>query len=350
MDVAALAGRLIRRGEDPQAVAELAAAELAALGARVESGTGALLASFGAPRIVLSGHLDVVPPGSGWTEDPFAARTSDGWLHGRGAADMRGACAAMIAAAAEHGHGDYAIALTLDEETTMAGAKALAASGRLGAPDLVVVGEPTSLDLGVAHKGVIWLELVARGKAAHGALPEEGVNAVARMRHLLDALETFPVEETDPLLGRASLNVGTIAGGQRVNVVPDHCRAQVDHRFLPGTRAELRLEELRRQLERAGVPFELAPMNIHDAFQTRRTPAFDAVSRALRSVRPRAKEVGLPFGTEAHVYQHLGGSVVVLGPGEREAMHSSRERVRTTELEDAARVYAAILAELAETA
>ena len=124
----------------------------------------------------------------------------------------------------------------IDEEHAQAGSRALAKS-KIKA-DLAIVGEPTKLRVVTAHKGSLWLELETRGRAAHGATPQFGKNAVHEMARIVDLLETDYAaqlrQRKHPLLGTATVNVGTISGGAQPNIVPDRCKITVDRRTLPG--------------------------------------------------------------------------------------------------------------------
>jgi succinyl-diaminopimelate desuccinylase len=293
-------------------------------------------------RLVLSGHLDVVPAGPGWTRDPFGAALDGGEVWGRGAADMKGAVAAMLTAAQEVGEGDWALALTTDEETGMAGAKALAASGALDGADLVVIGEPTDLQLGVAHRGVLWLELACQGKAAHGGSPEKGDNAILKLLRLLQALDGFALPERHRLVGGSTLNLGTIEGGTAANVVPAHAKAQVDLRVPPPGATLGAKRALEAALGKAGVPYQSKVVSQLEPFQGPAGPMVDRVRSVLREARPGATEVGLPYTTEASVFQ-AHAPCLVAGPGALDRMHVPDERVAAADVRAALRFYRGVL-------
>lgn len=202
-----------------------------------------LVARFGSQQspVCLSGHIDVVPLGAApWTKDPFAANVENGRLYGRGSCDMKGGIAAFLIATRELIQNAQAlkdgllIIITGGEETGCTGARALTEQMSPMNCKLLVIPEPTGNQAVIAHKGVAWLRLVAKGKTAHGSMPSQGVNAILKMSRALLALEVAPLPGIPhPLLGPATMNVGVITGGQNTNSVADRCWANVDFRLTP---------------------------------------------------------------------------------------------------------------------
>ncbi|MCA1812869.1 MAG: M20/M25/M40 family metallo-hydrolase, partial [Halobacteriales archaeon] len=286
---------LVRAGPDAQASAQVVQAHCRK-GWRVERGPGFVWVQpeGHAPRLVLSGHVDVVPVGDGWTCDPFAAEVRGDEVLGRGTCDMKGAVAAMLAAARQQGEGDWALAFTLDEETGMAGAHRLADSGAIAGAELVVVGEPTELRLGVAHRGVLWTEVTVRGQAAHGSTPEKGRSAIRDMLRLLQGIEGFALPGTHPVVGGSSLNIGTLRGGEAVNMVPALCRAELDLRIPPPMPPVLARQHLEQALRKTGVAHELRVVSEHAPFEAVRGPLLDRMRHWLREANPAAQDLGLP--------------------------------------------------------
>lgn len=197
------------------------------------------------PCLMLMGHMDVVPPGDGWTRDPFGAQIDGGRLYGRGACDMKAGLASMLCAisslktAGVEPPGDVVFAAVVGEEEDQAGSRQLVANGI--AADAAVIGEPTGLDIVRAHRGVVSYRLVARGMAAHAGRPELGHNAIQAMTDVVAALRRKDQELAlipHPILGRGTVTVGTISGGTRPYVVPDRCQIEVDRRILPGENTE----------------------------------------------------------------------------------------------------------------
>ena len=239
-------------------VADFLAAIAARAGLEIEfqnvlHGRSNLLARLRPPgkirrTILLAPHLDTVVA----EDSQFIPRRKNARLHGRGACDTKGSVAAMLTALCELAEAksrpretEIVFAGLIDEENAQAGSRALAASGFKA--DLAIVGEPTRLRVVTAHKGSLWLELETHGLAAHGATPQFGKNAVHKMAHIVDYLQTDYAtrlrRHKHPLLGVGTVNVGTIAGGTQPNIVPDRCTISIDRRTLPGeTEAGVRRE------------------------------------------------------------------------------------------------------------
>ncbi|HET7549552.1 MAG TPA: M20 family metallopeptidase, partial [Usitatibacter sp.] len=193
------------------------------------------------PPICFTGHIDIVPLGSApWSRDPFAGETDGDRLYGRGSTDMKSGIAAFVTAAIELAH-DLArgpgllLVITAGEEIGCEGAKYLADHKLLERAGAIVVAEPTGNYPYVGHKGLAWFEVETRGVTAHGSMPELGDNAIVKMARVIDDLAgfRFPVD-SHAVMGKPTLNVGTIRGGLNTNSVPDRAAITVDTRTVPG--------------------------------------------------------------------------------------------------------------------
>jgi succinyl-diaminopimelate desuccinylase len=315
------------------------------------------------PGLMLSGHLDVVPPGAvPWSHDPFAGEVVEGRLYGRGACDMKAGVAAMIAAAAEIARagdrlrGDLVICASADEEAGCRGADALARAPLFEGLGAVLIGEPSDLGLFVAEKGAFWLEVTITGKTAHASTPHFGANAIAAMAEFLTRVPAAALGGTkaDPQLGVPTVSIGTIAGGVKINVVPDTCTVTLDFRTVPGqNHPEIRERveaELRAVLE--GRPhtgytiaalIDRAPVSCPPD-----TPVATATARAVRAVTGREVSAGgVPYFTEACVFvPELGLPMVICGPGDPRLAHQPDEHVELAQIEQAAQVYVQVIREL----
>ncbi|BDG59283.1 M20 family metallopeptidase [Caldinitratiruptor microaerophilus] len=381
VDVVALCQDLIRiRTVNPPGdegpAAEYVARRLREAGLEVEvlghgpgraSVIGRLRGSGGAPALLLSGHLDTVPVGDQpWSRDPFAGEVADGRIWGRGAADMKGGVAAMLAAveavaaacrSEDPGggpgglrlQGDLLFAATAGEEVDSLGAAA-AARRLAGTPvQAIVIGEPSGNDVYIAEKGALWLELVTHGRTAHGSSPELGRNAVMMMVTLLAELDRLEIPHTPhPLLGTLSRSVGTVAGGVKTNVVPDRCVATVDMRTVPGqdhgaiVRA---VEGLIADLARRHPGFRAEVRVVNDRRPVVTDPAHPAVQAfldAAGAVRGRRPEpTGVRYYTDAtELVPVLGAPMIICGPGDPRLAHQPDESVEVDRLVEAARIYA----------
>ena len=331
----------------------------------VQRGRPNLLATleFGeGPTVLLNGHTDVVVPGEGWLADPFAGNVNDGKLFGRGAADMKGPLAAMIEAMLAlkrsglvH-RGRLILTAVMGEEYGGLGTKDLVRRGIRA--DHAIVGEPSELRPVIAHKGTIRFEIVVEGKAAHGSVPEAGLNAIYKMMDVvaeLRSLHTRLSANRHPLVGSPTLNVGTIAGGLGTCIVPDRCAITIDRRVVPGEP----VENVGRELEailgrlRARDPelrATLTLQNIAPAMEiSADQPVVHAIRRATAAVT--GKDPGAHGWTATAdsnlLVNELGIPTVIFGPGSIFGVaHQPNEYVAVAELDAAASIYALTLRDL----
>jgi succinyl-diaminopimelate desuccinylase len=301
--------------------------------------------------LLFSGHLDTVPVGDagGWTVAPLDGVVRDGRLFGRGVLDMKGAVAAMAVTlrdlSGEGGpKGDIVLALTAGEETDSCGARMLCEAGLLDGMELAVIGEPTHLDVGIAHRGALWVRVDTQGEAAHGSQPAAGVNAVRDLLDWLDPMESIEAlvaEPVDDVLGSGSASLNMIGGGTSVNVVPDRAHAVLDFRTVPGhDHGEIRgALEHRRAGPRLTVLRDSPPIRVAADAPLARA-AIDAVG-AVRGAPPAVR--GLPYMTDGSVFaEKLGVDAVVLGPGPEAHAHTEDESLPVADLEQARSIYEGI--------
>src|SRR6478735_5247733 len=224
------------------------------------------------PVVHLNGHYDVVPVGNDWTRDPFGGELADGWIYGRGAADMKSGLAAQVIAVEALRRTEWAGTVVQsavpDEETVgvrNAGMGWLVEQGLLEG-EAVIITEPFGPDgVGIGHKGAIWGEITILGKQAHGSAPQLGVNAVELMARYLATLdrELRPQLETritdygvTPDNQRSTLSFDTIRGGHATNIVPDRCTVTFNRRLIPGEDLDEARRELLAPLEALGLPYD----------------------------------------------------------------------------------------------
>ena len=292
------------------------------------------------PTAMFCGHLDTV--GVEGMTDPFTPRISGGRLYGRGAEDMKGGVAAMIAAAAELARhwtrGRLVVAGVVDEEHLSLGAEALVREWRA---DMAIVTEPTGLRLAIGHKGFAWVEIVARGRAAHGSRPEEGRDAIARMGRVLVALEARDRElrarPEAPFQGTGSLHASIIRGGRELSSYPDDCTLQMERRTVSGEdRASVarETEDLLARLRQDDAEFEAR------ATVTAYRPAYRldashalplALGRALAAAGLDADPTGMSFWTDAAILAGAGIPSILFGPGGA-GLHSREEYVNVEDV------------------
>jgi acetylornithine deacetylase/succinyl-diaminopimelate desuccinylase-like protein len=287
--------------------------------------------------ILLAPHLDTINA----DDSQFVPRRKNGRLYGRGACDTKGSVAAMFSALCELANSksrpletEIVFAGLIDEEHAQAGSRALAASGFKAA--LAIVGEPTRLQVVTAHKGSIWLKLETRGRAAHGATPQFGKNAIHEMSRIVDLLETDYAAQLrkyrHSLLGSATVNVGTIRGGTQPNIVPDCCAITIDRRTLPGETETGVKREIAALLRAKGLSAKISSTKLAPCLSLETSPKLSLVRQFLRSVG-QSKPVGVDYFCDAAVLSRGGIPSVVFGPGDIAQAHTADEWVLLEELE-----------------
>lgn len=314
----------------------------------------------GGRLVLLEAHQDTVPV-DGMTIDPWTPTVRNGRLYGRGACDIKGGMAAMLAAVARLADERPAampsivMACTINEEHGFTGATALTRLWTAPAdsilprrPDLAIVAEPTQLNVVVAHKGTVRWRLHTSGRAAHSSQPLMGDNALYKMARVLLALERYAGEVTasfarHPLCGPATLSVGTIRGGLSVNTVPDQATIEIDRRVLPGEDASVARQHVIDYL--AAAPEITFPLEHERAFLT--GPALsdgangdlaDRLSAVARRVCGGGDKVGVPYGTDASTIAAAQVPSVVFGPGSIDQAHTADEWLSLDELAAASEV------------
>lgn len=306
------------------------------------------------PGLVLSGHMDVVPAGDGWSSDPFRLTDrGDGWV-GRGSADMKGFLALAANVARETAPAPLAAPLcllfTYDEEVGTLGAQhlvedwpdTLASTGPL--PRATVIGEPTSLRAVRLHKGHLKLRFAFAGRSAHSGYPHLGLNAieaagraVVALSHLRRELEAERTAASVhfPQVPFSALNVGVVHGGAAVNVVPERCVVEVGVRVLPGQdSAELarRVEEAVARAAGESEPRVPAAAELLSDSPPLDAPADAPIHRHLCQALHQDADASVAFATDAGWLQRLGLDCVVWGPGSIEVAHKPDEWVPKADL------------------
>lgn len=302
--------------------------------------------------LCLTGHLDVVPLGTrAWAHDPFAGATDGDLLYGRGTSDMKSGVAAILLAARAwakklRGTPGVVLVLTASEENGCIGSRHLAALPQLmGKAGAIVVGEPTANQPYVGHKGSLKFHARFCGVSAHGSMPELGVNAIYKAARAIGQLEAFDFRQPPhPVMGAATLSVGTVEGGAGVNLVPDSARIGVDVRTLPGMDHAALLERLRSLM---GADAEIDVFSNLPAVWTE--PEVDWMQRVFEICAPFL--AGPPdvrtatYMTDAANLRKVYGSVptVVLGPGEPQMAHQTDEYCRMERIRQSVEIYEAII-------
>jgi acetylornithine deacetylase len=331
------------------------------------------------PVVLFDAHQDTVPV-EGMTIDPFRPVVRDGRLFGRGACDIKGGMAAMLAAVARLARErpkprpTVLMSCTVNEEHGFTGAQGLCemwryvdashvdaslrdATASLGEtrprgfeetrPHCAIVAEPTELEVIVAHKGMVRWQCRTKGRAAHSSVPDRGANAIFRMTPVLQALERYQSElaakaAEHPLCGKPTLSVGTIRGGISVNTVPDSCTIEIDRRLLPeddpaSVYREV-IDYVARHVEHAAYIEHLPPiMQSRGLSEAGNAALADRLAAAVSEVQGTTKKSGVPFGTNATAFgQHF--PTVVFGPGSIAQAHTADEWVVLEQVERASEI------------
>lgn len=301
-------------------------------------GRASLVATIGGRAdkkpLCFTGHIDTVPLGAApWKMDPFAAETDGDKMYGRGVSDMKAGVAAFVAAALNladklPGSPGLELVITAGEETGCQGAFHLSQkSGALGRAGAVVVAEPSSNFPFVGHKGAFWLKARTRGVTAHGSMPDKGVNAVYKAARALGVLEAFRFSNPPhPLMGQATLNVGTIHGGLNINSVPDEAVMSLDIRTVPTVDHKALLAELKSRL---GEDVELEILLDLEAVYTEPDHAwiqevYDVMAPYL-GARPEPRVATYFTDAAALNLAYQSPPTVILGPGEAHMAHQTDE-------------------------
>ena len=342
---------LVRGAPGEREIADLIAAEMRRGGLDVSIETvadgrpnvvGVLESRIAGQTLMFCGHTDTV--GVTGMMDPFTPVDRDGRLYGRGAQDMKGGVAAMIAAAisvAERGDlssGRLIVACVVDEEHSSIGADALVKSWRA---DAAIVTEPTDLQIAVGHKGFAWINVAVEGKAAHGSRPADGQDAILRLGRVLVRLEALDralqARPPHPLVGTGSLHASIIEGGRELSSYPDRALLQMERRTLPSEDEATALHEVQQILDALTAEDRTFRAEATAVFSR---PAYEIagdhelpgiLSAALAHAGGQPRVTGASFWTDAAVLGHAGIPSILFGPGGA-GLHSTEEYVNISDV------------------
>jgi succinyl-diaminopimelate desuccinylase len=311
--------------------------------------------------LLFNGHLDTVPPGEGWTFDPYGAEVRDGYMYGRGTTDMKAGVAACLMSLVDLKRRGAPFAGTVvftavgDEEYhSQYGTKWLLGRGLTA--DFAINCEPTNLDICLGNRGLLMVDVVVKGRASHGGRPHLGKNAINIALKIVDGLNGLSFEESrdgrfkDPV---GSLSVVGLHGGDRINVIPDRCEFYIDRRLMPNEKSGEAIAQIRgvieattgvtpEPLDRAGAEIIMTPEVWHEPFWIDERSGFvrqcTAVYRDLFEKEPVYE--GKSAGTDAsHLYGMGRIPTVIFGPGDYNCSHTVDERVQLSQLLPAVRYY-----------
>lgn len=339
----------------------------------IKDGRPNLLASVDSrrpgPHLLLCGHTDTVPPNAGSDVDFFAAAEKEGRLYGRGTADMKGALAAMAGALASLkqsgalASGKVTFAAVIDEEMESLGVEALIRAGFKA--DAAIVGEPTSNQVAIGHKGLEWLSIEFEGRAAHGSTPEFGINAISAAAEFIRLVEKELVpafaKRRDPALGLPVINMGTISGGDQPSTVAAHCAIKLDRRWVTTETIDQVFDDLESILEkvrklRPGLRTRISRVAGGMATMIHGPLTIDPQHPVVNSAQIALAGQGLPpdrltvfpAWTDGALLSREGKiPTIIWGPGELNYAHSPEENILLADVHLAAKLYEAAALNLA---
>ncbi|MFQ5863147.1 MAG: M20 family metallopeptidase [Candidatus Brocadiales bacterium] len=316
----------------------------------------------GKPSFLVACHLDVVPAGDGWHQDPFKATVVDGKVIGRGASDNKGQMAACMVLARylkereSSLKGEFILVGAADEERgSRLGLEYLLGECGLKADFAIIPDISYGMKkIDVCEKGALFIEITSHGRQAHGSRPEQGVNAIWNMVELLNKIRSMPFKCTSyPLFTPPTLNLGTIQGGAARNIVPGRCQVGIDIRYLPAeTKEEIvrRIQDLIEKVEQANpqAHFELqAVSHLPPSEVSHDNPLIELIERHTENVLgSRPELMGLSGATVTKQLLERGITAVGFGPGDENQAHVADESIDIQQLVDFAKIMALVSCEL----
>ncbi len=321
-----MAARLQRLGFETRTV-EARPGRPSVIGRLKGAGTG--------PTLLFNGHMDVQPPGTHWTRDPFGAVVEGTLLYGQGAMDMKAGLTAMVIALemlADEGvrlKGDIVVTAVADEVCGGHLGTGFVVEQGLADADMAVVCEPTGDVVRVAHRGALWLEIEIKGKSAHGGRPWLGVNAVTKAARIIAAIEDELLpslqDRTHPLLPAPTINIGRLNGGTKFNLVADKAVLEIDRRMVPGEDVDAVQQEVVDLCERLRAAdkdqwsFEVRRvMHVTPGEIDLEAPIVQACRKAHAAITGEEAAIGATAGFEdAHFLFDAGIPTAMYGPYRR---------------------------------
>lgn len=288
----------------------------------------------GNKKIVLCGHFDTVPIGEGenWIYPPLRGKYTNGRVHGRGSADMKGGITSIVGIMKylnkmEDFKKNYSVIFlaTADEEAGMSGSHYLRENTNIMKDThILIIPEPTNLKIGIAEKGVIWSKILIHGKAAHGSMPNKGINAIEGAGKLIPNLKSCLNTVSNPILGKSTLNIGRIKGGSAINVVPEKVELDLDFRIIPEQDPDLLSKKL-KLLDCHPCSMEVKVLVQLPALMTETNNSF--IVNLKQNVNKNL--IGLPYATDAAYLVDPQNPIpfIIFGPGDPERIHKIDEYV-----------------------
>lgn len=310
------------------------------------------------PELLFNSHIDTVPIGEldQWNYDPLGAEIVGDTMYGRGVADAKSSVVAMIMAAKTIMEMEVKLKGTLiinpvsDEEVGgFKGANYILEEGYIN-PDYVVIGEQTDNQIAIVEKGLIWLTIKTIGKTAHASTPWDGVSAIQNMVKLLTLVEerigAKIKTQRHPLTPPPSMNIGTIKGGVKTNVVADSCDVTIDRRFLPHENPDSMTQEFKdiiKELEGTDPDFkaELQVPLIGPPINTSPDEQIVKITQHVcESLNLRSELIGYKQASDGRFFSEKGIPTIILGPSDPRVGHTPNEHAKIDDVIMATKIYA----------
>lgn len=319
--------------------------------------------------LLLTGHTDTVPPYG--MEDPCILKEKEDRLYGRGAVDMKGPLACMIAALISIKRanitldGDLIFAGVIDEEAGSLGTIDLLESNIVANVDAAIVGEPTDLNICVAHRGLEWIDFNFIGKTVHGGKQEEGINAILKASDFIQKIQKNVkpkiYAKTHPIIGTSSMNFGTIKGGTQPSTVAGKCLIKIDRRWVPGEKYEEVLKEYQDVIDEMSnkdpqFECEMKIMEesimkegyVHEAMEIDvNHPIVKLTKETIKNIHKKDADITyFPAWTDGGLLSSYGDiPTIIFAPGDLESAHSSDEFIDKTQVYPATLIYSLLAIE-----
>ncbi len=303
--------------------------------------------------LMFNGHMDTVGT-SNMTVHPFRPFVRAGRMHGRGSCDMKGPIASMMSAMLVLAKsriklaGDVIFAAVVDEEYESIGTSELVKRFRA---DAAIVGEPTGMDIAIAHKGYAWLEIETIGRRAHGSVPEKGIDAIEKTAKIISRLDHVRRQQklrSHALVGTPRIHTSTITGGSDWSSVPAKCTLRLERRLIPGESPQDALMELRKLVadcskSDSALKAKVRLVHAADSMEVNAAePHIRILRENVRLARGRSRIIGVPYWTDASILVNEAKIPSCLfGPGDIMGAHGPDEYIRISDVTAAARIYAA---------
>ncbi|MTI68362.1 MAG: M20 family metallopeptidase [Firmicutes bacterium] len=313
--------------------------------------------------LLLTGHMDTVPPYT-MPGDPFKVSIKNGKLLGRGVVDMKGPLACMIMAMIAIKRsgiklkGDVIFAGVIDEEEKSEGTIALLENGIKA--DGAIVGEPTEMNICIAHRGLEWLNLNFKGKAVHGGKQDEGINAILKASNFIQRVEKELIpklqERKHPVAGNSTMNYGLIKGGTQPSTVAGDCILKIDRRWIPGEKYKKVIEEyeniiddLKNEDDTFNCSLKVMDESlmkegyVHEAMEIDKNhPLIEIISTATESIiNKKPEKTYFPAWSDGGLLSTYGNiPTIIFAPGDLETAHSDNECIKIKELYPSTLIYA----------